>query len=437
MKYFLFKRSVVMLTIFLLAGAIFIFSGEDRITNNPAAAMAGINSHSSGPMKIIPPIEPEQNIYNVNTNTWYETFYHAIDAASPGHWLVLDAIWHEENVVVNKSVMISGTLTMIHTVDGGSSGHTFKITAEGVTIKWLKIKNDGGYAGVKIESNNNVVQGNIILDCYTGVKIESDSNVIYDNDIQDCREGIRLYSRGNVVAGNIITNSEMMSILLYGATENWLYSNTVIGISEMDGMGIFIGSDSNGNYIYANTIQNHNRGIFMSSSSYNIIHHNNFVNNYASACILGTCTGNQWDNGLTLVTYPPPPVEYPSGGNYWDDNPNCIDNYHGKDQDIPGSDGICDDLYYITSEPGPDEVDRYPLVARWSPMCGNVDGSPDYVINFADIEYLVDFLYGTGTKDPVPPWAADVNCDGSITIGDVALLIDHVNNGTPLPGCCQ
>lgn len=342
MKYFLFKRSVVMVTIFLLAGAIFTFSGEDRITNNPAAAIEGINSHSSGPMKIIPPIEPEQIVYNMNTNTWYETFYHAILAASPGHWLVLDAIWHEENVVVNKPVMISGDLTMNHTVYGGSSGHTFKITADGVTIKWLKIKNDGGYAGVKIESN---------------------SNLVYACIIQDCKEGVYLSSgtSANMLAENTIERSVMEGILLYGSSGNTIVGNTITGCPENGEMGILLAESSDNNTIYANTIEDNNNGIFLSSSSNNMIYHNNFVDNSASARILGLCTGNQWN------------MVYPIGGNYWSDH-SRVDNYHGADQNIPGPDRsgftlitFIDNPYYIPYGGG--AYDRYPLWDQWDITC--------------------------------------------------------------------
>ena len=410
MKHFFFKRSVVIGTIFLLAGAIFIFSGEDRMTDNPAAAM-----EVSVLKKPIPIEEPEQNVFNWSTWTWHETIQDAINNASTGNWLILDAIWFEENVLVNRSVIITGDLTMNHTVYGGSSGDVFTITAPEVTIKWLNIRSDGNHTGIKIESNNNVVRENIIRDCYTGVKIESDNNVIYDNDIQDCAEGIGLYSRGNVVTGNIITNSQMISILLYGATENWLYSNTVTGISEMDGMGIFIGSNSNANFIYANIVQNHNRGIFMSSSSDNIIHRNNLLDNYTNAVVYGYCPGNKWYHELTSV------------GNYWSD-------YSGADQD---GDGIIDSPYYVPYG-GSANCDQYPLVNQWQTVCGNVNGDPKQEITIGDISYLIDYLSEPiGTPELMPPCVADVNDDGLLNEDDRDYLIDYLFNNGPEPNCCS
>ena len=56
---------------------------------------------------------------------------------------------------------------------------------------------------------------------------------------------------------------------------------------------------------------------------------------------------NTWDNG------------HPSGGNYWDDY-SSPDQYHGFNQDLPGSDGIGDTAYDID---GGSNIDNYPLMS--------------------------------------------------------------------------
>jgi parallel beta-helix repeat protein len=312
----------------------------------------------------------------------------------PGHTLLVHGGTYNENVVVNKPLTIAGDQDKNQTIDGGSSGHVVTITAPGVTIKGFTIKSNGNH---------------------TGIRIESDSNVIYDNNIQDCREGIYLYSntRGNVVTGNTITRSRMIGIILYLSTENWLYSNTVIGSPEFGEMGILI-NYSNTNKIYANIIQGNNNGIYLNGSSYNIIHHNNFIDNYASARILGTCTENQWDNGA---------------GNYWSDHP-CTDS---------NNDGICDAPYYIPYGGGAN--DPYPLAAQWFPVCGNVNGDLQGQVTIGDISYLIDYLLldPKGTPEPVPPCVADVNGDGEVDQADIDRLVDHLFiSGAPIvPNCCS
>jgi parallel beta-helix repeat protein len=320
-----------MATIFLLAGAIFIFSGEDRITDNP--------SHSSAPMKIIPPIEPDPNVKNENTGIWYETIQAAIDAASFGHRLVLYANLFEENVVVDKSVMISGNSYMNHIVDGGSSGHTITIEADGVVIRWLKITNDGGYAGIKINSNNNFIIENQMDGCKRGVDLSAGTsdNGLYSNDIK---------------------NSVMEGIYLYESSWNFIVGNTITGCPENGEMGILLADNADNNTINANTIQDNNTGVFISSSSNNLVYHNNFFDNFAPAHMWGTCTGNHWDRG------------YLYGGNYWSDHTG-VDHHLGPYQNIfkyPEGDSyiivsnrFIDTAYYIPN----DAYDRYPLKVAW------------------------------------------------------------------------
>jgi hypothetical protein len=82
----------------------------------------------------------------------------------------------------------------------------------------------------------------------------------------------------------------------------------------------------------------------------NYIYHNNLVNNATQA--YDSCF-NFWDNG------------YPSGGNYWSDYTG-VDKNHGENQNIPGSDGIGDTPYYISSISSGNNAtilkDRYPLI---------------------------------------------------------------------------
>jgi hypothetical protein len=84
-------------------------------------------------------------------------------------------------------------------------------------------------------------------------------------------------------------------------------------------------------------------GIYLKSSNNNRIYHNNFINNSPQARDDGS---NYWDDG------------YPSGGNYWSDY-SGVDENHGENQNIPGSDGIGDTPYSISDG---SNKDRYPLI---------------------------------------------------------------------------
>ena len=143
--------------------------------------------------------------------------------------------------------------------------------------------------------------------------------------------------------------------------------------------------DSFHNTISENTIMNNNvYGIYTNCYSpngniANRIYHNNFINNIKQVYVKHY---NDWDDG------------YPSGGNYWSDydepGEGAYDNYHGPDQDLPGSDGIADEPYYIG--------DRYPLM---EPYTGGDTTSPNleiiepknalYIMNIKIRPYLLNF----------------------------------------------
>ena len=86
----------------------------------------------------------------------------------------------------------------------------------------------------------------------------------------------------------------------------------------------------------------------------------------------------QWDDG------------YPSGGNYWSDH-ECVDEYSGPSQDIPGSDDICDTPYIIDEN----NRDHYPLMRPWtlSPAT-EIIFNPPYAAGMDGLGFADEF--GTG-----------------------------------------
>ena len=140
------------------------------------------------------------------------------------------------------------------------------------------------------------------------------------------------------------------------------------------------------NVIYLNNISGNNQGIYMVTSSYNLIFSNNILSNDATGVNLTMCScggthnkvyhnnfinngdeevqavsqwtlDNDWDDG------------YPSGGNFWSDYTG-MDNYSGSNQNIPGSDGIGDTPYIIiTYLYYEEDYDYYPLMELWG---GNI-----------------------------------------------------------------
>jgi parallel beta-helix repeat protein len=199
-----------------------------------------------------------------------------------------------------------------------------------VNISGFTIQNYGGLAGILISGHYHNIQDNVISDnwCdYGGIfNFWSNYDNIIDNIFVDNSRGITLYQGTGVnVTGNTFSNT---------------------------GYGIWLPANSNNNFITGNTFLNNKYyGIYFHTqgpSNNNNIYHNNFINNTYNARDIYT---NTWDDG------------YPSGGNYWDDYTG-VDNFHGPNQDIPGSDGIGDTPYNI---PGGSNKDRYPLMTPYGP----------------------------------------------------------------------
>lgn len=138
------------------------------------------------------------------------------------------------------------------------------------------------------------------------------------------------------------------------------------------------------NTIRNNIIKNNSIGVSLEKSNYNVIYHNNFINNTVQANVTADCV-NIWDDG------------YPSGGNYWS-NYADVDLCSGPYQNETGSDGIVDSPYGITN----DNRDNYPLMGpisffnacTWNETTyyvHTVSNSTVSDFNFNPENYLINF----------------------------------------------
>jgi parallel beta-helix repeat protein len=199
-------------------------------------------------------------------------------------------------------------------------------------------------------SYNNLTNNNTCDDLF-GIQLEENSckNILDNNMCSNNDYGIRLsYSSNNTLTNNTCSYNERNGLYLMTSHNNTLTNNTCSYNGIGWGLsGINIVWESENNHIY----------------------HNNLVNNATQAYDGGS---NFWDNG------------YPLGGNYWSDYTG-VDENHGENQNIPGSDGIGDTPYII---PGGSNRDRYPLMNPWSRsphapiyICGNGNFTPANGVN--------------------------------------------------------
>jgi parallel beta-helix repeat protein len=301
-----------------------------------------------------------------------------------------DVVVEKDNIVVDGAG---------YTIKGTGVGAVINITnRNSVAIKNVKIQY--GMFGIYLRSSVNIaLSGNTITNTGLG---------IYLND----------FSIANSLFGNTIINNAYAGIMLdANCLNNSISGNYVVSNSD----GIFLGSSS-GNVISGNTIENnYERGIGLGLSSNNVVYHNNFINNRYQATTNGSI--NIWDSG------------YPSGGNYWTD-------YDGQDLD---EDGIGDNPYVIDAN----NQDRYPLmkpsetlpppsvptppVARFTcaprlPIVGETvvfDASGSYDPDGNITAYIWDFGDGTSAEGVVVTHAYAVA--GSYTVALTVVDDDGAN----------
>ena len=266
---------------------------------------------------------------------------------------ILNGYFSPESLSASNSTL-KGNIILNNTYNFGVLGHYIhdidvSNTVNGKPIYYLINKYnlifnssiDIGYIAI-IKSTNITVRDKKLANNLNGVVLADSSNInISNTDLSNNNYGIYLEQSSNSIIENNIINSNIDDFPLY-----WY------GM----GSGVSLISSIN-NTIRGNTVSNNRRGIvieYSSTSSFNSIYHNNFINNTYFQSTDSSNGDNSWDSG------------YPSGGNYWSDYAG-IDKYSGPNQDLPGSDDIGDDPRAI---PGGSNVDRYPLMQPYSPSTG-------------------------------------------------------------------
>ena len=236
----------------------------------------------------------------------------------------------------------------------------------------------------------NTVSGNTIeSNSGDGVYLEESSNItISGNTIEDNKgHGVFLYGwlswcLDNEISGNTIKDNKGHGVFLYedngGCDKNKVYNNTIMNnggcgvkfysevltcksntiskniIANNTEHGVyfsahpddpFMGGRCEANIISENSIAyNKKHGVYLEKSSKNRIFHNDFIGNVRQGYVTSGYE-NVWDEG------------YPSGGNYWSDYTG-MDEKSGTNQNLPGSDGICDSPYIIDAK----NRDLYPII---------------------------------------------------------------------------
>jgi len=206
-------------------------------------------------------------VHNITQATDYQTIQAAIDAANAGDVIQADAGTYVENVIINKSVTLSGAAGAI--IDGNNAGIVVTITANGVTLQGFTIQHSGttaNDAGVFLNGvstctvTNNTVTGNTSgIAVVVGTNNTISSNVASGN----LAYGIAVVAgTGNTINLNTVNGNGLDAIALdnasavggsvdIGATDNLIQENIII-TSNRD--GVFLGENCDSNTVDGNTL---------------------------------------------------------------------------------------------------------------------------------------------------------------------------------------
>jgi parallel beta-helix repeat protein len=265
----------------------------------------------------------------------YTRIQDAIDNASDGDIVYVFNGTYYENVVVDKSINLTGEDKETTIINGSGVGDVVYVSADGVKISGFTIQNSGDVAssphdhdaGIELRSNNNTILDNIIRST-NGLGVYayySNSNTISDNVISNNSDGIRLVSPSsyNVVSENEIKSNKNCGINIR-SPNNIISGNTISdnghGIYFHGRDNIFSGntvSDNEygmnfahsgySNNISKNHISNNDYGIWSDKPDelpvmrcHNNIYHNNFIDNNKNAYYFYNKQwgGNYWDNWI-------------------------------------------------------------------------------------------------------------------------------------------
>ncbi len=197
-------------------------------------------------------------VNETGTGGAFTSIQDAINASNDGDTVFVYNGTYYENVVVNKTINLTGEDKDATIIDGGGSGDVVCIVTDWVNITGFTVFEGGSvFKDAGIELNN-------AQDC-----------MIINNNASNSFYGIFIYySSRNTITNNTVSNN-LYGICCYSCSENNVIGNT----ASNNGDGIFVTS-SNGNNINDNTASDNGCGIsVISSSGVNVSSNNVFLNN--------------------------------------------------------------------------------------------------------------------------------------------------------------
>ncbi len=140
-----------------------------------------------------PTFPPVNLVKNVNTGLTYGTIQAAINAASSGHALRIWSGTYNEDILVDRTLTITGNGSATTVISGSSAAPVVRITAAGTRLSGFNVTGGGTYPGVLVrETNNCRIDNNTVYGNGDGILLEGASNnIVRDNDVRYNELGLR------------------------------------------------------------------------------------------------------------------------------------------------------------------------------------------------------------------------------------------------------
>jgi parallel beta-helix repeat protein len=269
----------------------------------------------------------------------YSSIQDAINNSENGTVIYVYNGAYYENLLINKSITLTGENKYNTIIDGNGLGTVITIVANNVSVNGFSIQNSSLYytdclvSGLKIYSNYNIISDNIITNNQIGISISG--NACYPYYLLNLTNNSSIE---NEIIDNLITKNSIIGIGIYRSSNSTFYKNNIT--SNNVGIVNFV---SNNNYFYLNNLQNNTENVNDSGSNF------------------------WFSKGF---------------GNYYDD-------YIGLDKN---NDGMGDTPYDI---PGGDNIDEYPLMMPYDGTIQLKEFYIDYdsVFNMLIIGIIISIIF--------------------------------------------
>lgn len=343
----------------------------------------------------------------------FKSILDALDSSTDGDRILIKTGVYRERLRINKSVSLEAVGEVV--VDGGGEGSVIVVSVEGVTIKGLTITGSGvnlvredSCIFLEKNSNNAVIEGNVLRNCTFGVWVNGAFNVtitgnrisgraylpsprrgngihlwdadnarVNNNIITESRDGIYIsVSEGTILKNNTIFNLRYGVHYMYSdncVVENIVSYNNRAGLAPMFSKNLVIKGnrawnntqygillrDVESSLIRGNHVGENGVGIFLYNSLYNEITDNLVMGNRIGAHVWAGTKKNMVFNNtfignekqIKYVGVFDQEWSFEGKGNYWSD-------YTGWDAD---GDGI-GDIQYRSVDLVQRLVWKYPLM---------------------------------------------------------------------------